>query len=303
MRAALATALALCAAALPAAAGPRGELSEALTAGSGPYVGNSLSAGFSPGDVDLDLGYEFGSDQDLVLYHSLWGSVAVWPVEGLRFAFEGSFNPTTSSTTADRGFFSLGGEGAGMNVLFHPGRAGDVRPYLQIGGGVDRYQIDQSRRPDTPQDVVAANFTQATVGGTVGADAGDTLFRLGGSKFFYDADAGALQLPPGIGGGPLGLGAVQGILPTRAVDWNVRGSIRQRFGDRRDWDTALGVTHASYVDGDGEVSAVSLRLGHELTRSLRGHVGVAGQVENLNRSPGSGSKAGVFANAGISVLF
>ena len=53
------TAVLVALAALPAAAA-RGSVSEALTAGSGPFVGNSISAGFSPDRFDLDIGYDFG---------------------------------------------------------------------------------------------------------------------------------------------------------------------------------------------------------------------------------------------------
>jgi len=85
-------------AALPAAAASKGSFSEVFTAGSGPYLGNSLSAGVSPGPaVDLDLGYDFGTDQDLVLFHSLWGSLGLWPMEGIRISLDGDFGPKVSS--------------------------------------------------------------------------------------------------------------------------------------------------------------------------------------------------------------
>src|SRR3954469_9163892 len=111
--------------ALPALAETKGSVGESFTAGTGPFIGNSLTAGLSPGPVDLDLGYDFGSDEDLVLYHELWGSVGFWPGSGFRLSVEGSFGPRTSSTTADRGFFSLGSQGVGGTVSFHPGHRGE----------------------------------------------------------------------------------------------------------------------------------------------------------------------------------
>jgi hypothetical protein len=295
-------ALGLSLAALPAVAETHGSISESFTAGSGPYIGNSLSAGLSSGIVDVDLGYDFGSDQDLVLYHSLWGSVGVWPVKSVRLLIEGSFGPRSSSTTLDRGFFSLGSGGVAGSVLWHPGRSGEVRPYLELGGSYDRYDISEAGA-DSLQDVVDANFSQETIRATAGLDVSDTALRFGASKFFYSADAGALNLPPGVGAGPAGVGAVSGALPTRAEDWNVRGSVRQQFGEHRDWDAQIGLSYGSYVDGDGSIVALSLRVGHDLSRTLRAHMGLTGQVESFGQNAGADTQPGVFANAGISVKF
>lgn len=284
-------------AALPAAAASRGSMSEAVTAGSGPYVGNSLSAGFSPGPLDLDVGYDFGSDENLVLFHSLWGSLGIWPSEGFRLSFDGDFGPKVSSDSPDRGHYALGSAGGGASLRYHPGRAGDVRPYVQIGGGVEHLDVEGSRTP-AAANPVNASFNQTSVGGTLGLDVGATALRVGASKFFYGEDAGALQLPPGIGGGPLGLGAGQTALPTRAEDWNVRGSLRQRFGKAEAWDGEVRFTYAPYVDGRGSIVATHLRLGRDLSRNLRGYVGLTGQLETL-----SATQFGLFGTAGVSVLF
>ena len=295
---ALVLALALSLAALPAAAdAPRGSISESFTAGSGPYLGNSLSAGISPGPVDLDVGYDFGSDQDLVLYHSIWGSVGYWPVNGFRILIDGEFGPRTSTNSADRGFFSFESRGFGGSLLFHPGRSGEVRPYLEIGGSIDRYSIAQSD-PATP-DVPAVNaiFDERSVRGTAGVDIQDTQLRLGGAKNFYSQDAGALNLPPGVGAGPSGIGAITGALPTRAQDWNLRGSVRQRFGEGS--DVLVSASYGSYVDGEGEIVAASLRLGHDLTKSLNAHVGVTAQSDDVEGD----SQFGVFGNVGLSFKF
>jgi hypothetical protein len=292
-----AAAVVIALAALPAAAASRGSMSEAMTAGSGPYIGNSLSAGVSPGPLDLDLGYDFGSDENLVLYHSLWGSLGVWPFQGVRISFDGDFGPKVSSDSPDRGHYALSSAGGGASISYHPGRSGEVRPYLQIGGGVEHLEVEGSQTPGATNPVNAA-FDQTSLGGTVGIDVGATALRLGASKFFYGEDAGAVQLPPGVGSGPLGLGAGQAALPTRAEDWNVRASVRQRFGRAEAWDGQLRFTYAPYVDGRGEIAAVNLRLGRDLSRSLRGYVGLTGQVETL-----STTAFGLFGTAGVSVLF
>jgi hypothetical protein len=288
---------ALALAALPAAAASRGSMSEAMTAGSGPYIGNSLSAGFSPGPLDLDVGYDFGSDESLVLFHSLWGSLGLWPTDDLRVSFDGDFGPKVSSDSPDRGHYALGSAGGGASISYHPGRAGEVRPYLQVGGGVEHLDLEGSRTPGSASPAVAS-FNQSSLGGSVGIDVGATQLRVGGTKFFYGEDAGALQLPPGVGGGPLGLGAGQAALPTRGEDWNVRASLRQRFGPAEAWDGQLRFTYAPYVDGRGSIAATNLRLGRDLSRNLRGYVGLTGQVETLTTTA-----FGLFGSAGVTVLF
>jgi hypothetical protein len=292
-------ALALLAAALPAAADTHGSVSESFTAGSGPYIGNSLSAGVSPGPVDLDLGYDFGSDQDLTLYHSIWGSVGWWPVNGFRILIDGEFGPRTSTNSADRGFFSFESRGVGGSLLYHPGRSGEVRPYFELGGSFDRYQIAQSdpARPDDP--AVSALFDETSVRGTVGVDVQDTQLRFNAAKNFFSQDAGALNLPPGVGAGPSGIGATTGALPTRAQDWTIRGSVRQRFGDHNDSDVLVSASYGSYVDGEGEIAAASVRLGHDLTRSLNAHIGITVQSDSVEGD----SQLGVFGNAGITLKF
>jgi hypothetical protein len=284
-------------AALPAAAASRGSMSEAVTAGSGPYLGNSLSAGVSPGPLDVDVGYDFGSDENLVLFHSLWASLGVWPAEGFRISFDGDFGPKVSSDSPDRGHYALGSAGGGASIRYHPGRAGETRPYFQIGGGVEHLDVEGSQTPGAANPV-SGSFNQTSFGGTLGLDVGATALRVGATKFFYGEDAGALQLPPGIGGGPLGLGAGQAALPTRAEDWNLRGSVRQRFGQAEAWDGEVRFTYAPYVDGRGSIVATHLRLGRDLSRSLRGYVGLTGQLETL-----SSTQFGLFGTAGVSVLF
>jgi hypothetical protein len=296
---ALVLALALSAAALPAVADTRGSISESFTAGSGPYIGNSLSAGVSPGPVDLDAGYDFGSDQDLVLYHSIWGSFGYWPVNGFRILIDGELGPRTSTNSTDRGFFSFESRGFGGSLLWHPGRNGEIRPYLEVGGSIDRYEVQQSD-PTTPGSAaVDANFDQSAVRGTIGVDVQDTQLRLGGAKYFYSEDAGALNLPPGVGAGPSGIGAITGALPTRAQDWNVRGSVRQRFGEGGSSDVLVSASYGSYVDGEGEIVAGSLRLGHDLTKHLNAHIGVTAQSDNVEGD----SQFGVFGNAGLTFKF
>lgn len=297
MRAILVTCALLGAAAWPASAASRGSFSEALTAGSGPYIGNSLSAGFSPGPIDVDVGYDFGSDEDLVLFHSLWGSLGVWPVEGLKLAVDGDFGPKVSSDSPSRGHYAVSSGGVGGSILWHPGRGGESRPFLQVGAGFEHLDVEGGTTPGGAGAVNAA-FDQTSISGTFGVDVSDTSLRFGASKFFYSEDAGALRLPPGIGGGPLGLGAVQGVLPTRAENWNVRASLRQRFGDRGAWDAQVRFTYAPYVDSAGSVTALNVRLGKDLTRNLRAFVGVTGQVEDL-----ASSTFGLFGSAGVSVLF
>jgi hypothetical protein len=239
-------ALALLAAALPAAADTHGSVSESFTAGSGPYIGNSLSAGVSPGPVDLDVGYDFGSDQDLVLYHSIWGSVGWWPVNGFRILIDGEFGPRTSTNSADRGFFSFESKGFGGSLLYHPGRSGEVRPYLEIGGSYDRYTVGQSDvTGGDPSAVFNGNFDETSVRGTVGVDVQDTQLRFNAAKNFYSEDTGALNLPPGVGAGPSGIGATTGALPTRAQDWTIRGSVRQRFGNHNDSDVLVSASFGS----------------------------------------------------------
>ena len=289
--------LLLALAAFPASAAARGSVSEAFTAGSGPYVGNSLSAGFSPGPLDVDLGYDFGTDTDLVLFHSLWGSLGIWPVEGVRVAFDADFGPKTASDSPTRGHYAVSSAGGGGSIAYHPGRSGEVRPYLQLGGGIEHLDVEGGRTPGGAG-AVSATFDQTSLNGNIGVDAADTSLRFGASKFFYSADAGAVQLPPGIGGGPLGLGAVQGALPTRAEDWNLRATLRQRFGGREAWDAQLRYTYAPYVDGVGSLNAVNVRVGKDLTRNLRGFFGLTGQVEQLRTST-----FGLFGSAGVSVLF
>jgi hypothetical protein len=296
---AIALALALSAVALPAVAETKGSISESFTAGSGPFIGNSLSAGVSPGPVDIDLGYDFGSDQDLTLYHSIWGSVGWWPVNGFRILIDGEVGPKTSSTSADRGFFSFESKGFGGSLLFHPGRSGEVRPYLEVGGSYDRYTVSESSSNAPGADLVNANFDQSAVRATAGVDVQDTQLRLGGAKYFYSQDAGALNLPPGLGAGPSGIGAITGALPTRAQDWNLRGSVRQKFGADNDSDVLVSASYGSYVDGEGQITAASLRLGHDLTRSLNAHIGVTVQSDSVEGD----SRFGVFGNAGVTLKF
>jgi len=296
----LAAGIALTLAAVPAVGASRGSMSEALTVGSGPYIGNSISAGVSPGPVDVDLGYDVGTDQDLVIFHSLWGSLGVWPVNGLRISFDGDFGPKVSSDSASRGHYALSSVGGGGSISYHPGRSGEVRPYFQVGSGFEHLDVEGSQTPGAANPVNGV-FNQTSVSGNVGVDVDQAQLRLGVSKFFYAEDAGAVQLPPGIGSGPLGLGAGQAALPTRAEDWNLRASLRQRFGSREDSDATVRFTYAPYVDGIGSIVAANLRLGHDLTRELRGYVGLTGQVESFSRT--STKTAGVYGSAGISVLF
>jgi hypothetical protein len=290
-------------AALPAEAQTHGGVSEGFTAGSGPYIGNSLSAGISQGIFDVDAGYDFGSDKDLVLFHSLWASVGVWPVYGLRFRVDGSFGPRTSTTSTDRGFFSLGSAGVGATITWHPGHSGHVRPYFEVGASYDEFNIAQSRDPPATDTIVDATFSQEAIRGTVGLDVNDTALRLGASKFFYSADASAVDLPPGIGGGPSTLGAVSGALPTRAEDWNVRGSVRQVFGGGGDWSAQVGLSYGPYLDDDGSIAALSLRLSHDLSRALSANLGVTGQMETLAQTAGTSTRLGLFATVGLSVHF
>jgi len=283
---------------LPAAAASKASFSEVFTAGSGPYLGNSISAGVSPSRVvDIDLGYDVGTDQDLVVFHSLWGSLGFWPAESVRISLDGDFGPNVSSDSPTRGHYALGSAGGGGSIAFHPGGKGDVRPYLQIGGGIEHLDVEGSQTAGAPNPI-GASFTQTSISGNVGFDVDYTSVRFGASKFFYDQDAGALQLPPGIGSGPLSLGAGQSALPTRAEDWNVRASLRQRFGDDHVWDTTIRFTFAPYVDGNGSIVATNVRLGREITRNVRGFLGLTGQVETL-----SSATFGLFGTAGLSVLF
>jgi len=285
-------------AALPALAAPRGSFSEALTAGSGPYIGNSLSAGLSPGPVDVDLGYDFGTDQDLVLFHSLWGSLGVWPGRDVRVSFDVDVGPKVSSDSPTRGHYALGSIGGGASLAYHPGRRhGEVRPYAQVGVGIEHLDVEGSETPGATSPATGS-FTQTTLGGNVGLDVNDTSIRFGASKFFYGEDAGAVQLPPGIGNGPLSLGAGQAALPTRPEDWNLRASVRQRFGGSNEWDTTVRFTYAPYIDDEGSIVATNVRLGRDITRELRGYVGITGQVETL-----SSSTFGLFGTAGLSVVF
>jgi len=131
-------------AALPAVAVSRGSFSEALTAGSGPYIGNSLSAGLSPGPVDVDLGYDFGTDQDLVLFHSLWGSLGVWPTNDVRVSFDIDVGPKVSSDSPTRGHYALASLGGGASLSYHPGRSGEVRPFAQVGVGIEHLDVEGS---------------------------------------------------------------------------------------------------------------------------------------------------------------
>jgi hypothetical protein len=57
------------------------------------------------------------------------------------------------------------------------------------------------------------------------------------------------------------------------------------------------------VNGRGSIRAVNLRVGHDLTRSARGYLGVTGQVEDLTDSAGHRSVVGVLGTAGLSILF
>jgi hypothetical protein len=294
--------LALSLAALPAVAETRGSVSESFTGGSGPFVGNSIAAGVSPGIVDLDVGYDFGSDTDFALYHEIWGSVGVWPGGGVRLSIDGSFGPRTSSTSPDRGYFSLGSAGVGGTVSFHPGRSGEVRPYLEIGASYDRFDVSEAA-PSSLSNVVNVSFSQTGLRGTAGIDVKDTSLRFGGTKYWNGEDAGAVNLPPGVGGGPSGIGAISGALPTRAEDWYVRASVRQAFGGYRDWDVQLTGSHGSYVDGDGDITAVNLRLGHRFSRVVRAHLGVTGQVESFSPALGGNTRTSAFVNVGITLVF
>ena len=223
--------------------------------------------------------------------------MGVWPIQGLRIYFDGDFGPKVSSDSPDRGHYALASAGGGASISYHPGRAGEVRPYFQVGGGVEHLDVEGSQTP-APASPVNASFDQTSVGGSLGLDVGATALRVGGSKFFHGENAGALQLPPGVGGGPLGLGAGQAALPTRAEDWNVRASVRHRFGRAEAWDAEMRFTYAPYVDDRGSIVATNLRLGRDLSRNLRGYVGLTGQLETL-----SATQFGLFGTAGVSVLF
>jgi hypothetical protein len=292
---------ALSLAALPAAAVTRGSVSESFTAGSGPFVGNSITAGVSPGILDLDVGYDFGSDTDFALYHEIWASLGVWPGNGWRLSVDGSFGPRTSSTSPDRGYFSLGSVGVGGTISWHPGHSGEVRPYLEIGASYDQFDVSEAAASSL-SNVVNASFSQTGLRGTVGLDVKDTALRFGGTRYWNGEDAGAVNLPPGVGGGPSGIGAISGALPTRAEDWYVHGSVRQTFAGR-DWDVQLTGSHGSYVDSDGTISAVNLRLGHRFGSVVRGHLGVTGQVENFSEALGGQTRTSVFANVGVTLVF
>jgi hypothetical protein len=228
----------------------------------------------------------------------LWGSLGLWPADAVRVSFDADFGPKVSSDSTTRGHYALGSVGGGGSIAFHPGRTGDTRPYLQIGGGIEHLDVEGSQTAGAANPA-SASFTQTSISANAGFDVDYTSVRFGGSKFFYAEDAGALQLPPGIGSGPLSLGAGQSALPTRAEDWNVRASLRQRFGDDHAWDTTIRFTFAPYVDGNGSIVATNVRLGRDITRNVRGYLGLTGQIENVSAS----STFGVFGTAGISLLF
>lgn len=296
-----ALALAVSLAALSSAAATKVSVGESFTAGSGPYIGNSLSAGVSPESWDIDVGYDFGSDENLVLYHEIWGSIGYWPGSGFRVSIDGYFGPRTTSSSADRGFFSLASKGFGGNISWHPGRSGDTRPYLDVGASYDQFDVSEASA-SAPGQVVNAGFSQTGIRGTIGVDIQDTDLRLGGTVFFNSEDASAVNLPPGVGGGPAGVGAVSGALPTRAEDWTARASIRQVFGPANDWDVLLGGSYGAYVAAEGHIEAVSLRLGHKIGIA-RVHIGVTGQVEQFGDAIGGGNRTSVFGNAGFSLVF
>jgi hypothetical protein len=294
--------LAVALAALSSAAATKVSVGESFTAGSGPYIGNSFTAGVSPDSWDFDVGYDFGSDENLVLYHELWGSIGYWPGGGFRVSIDGYFGPRTSSTTAGRGFFSLESKGFGGTLSWHPGRSGDTRPYLEAGASYDQFDVSEAAAGSLDQ-VVNAGFSQTAIRGAIGVDIRDTAVRLGGTKYFNGADASAVNLPPGVGGGPEGVGAISGALPTRVEDWAARGSIRQLFGPERDWDVQIAASYGSYVADDGNIEAVTLRLGHKFGRVVRGHLGVTGQLEQFGDVIGGGTRTSVFANAGVTFVF
>src|SRR4051812_34880515 len=187
----------------PAMGASKASVSEAFTAGSGPYIGNSISAGVSPSSsVDLDLGYDFGTDQDLVVFHSIWGSLGLFTAEGVRFSIDGDFGPRASSDTASRGHYALSSGGGGASLSYHPGREGDVRPYFQVGGGIEHLNVEGSQTPGD-QNPVSGSFNQTSVGGTAGGGGGTKPPRGGGSEVFFQQNAPAPQFSPGGGNRPL----------------------------------------------------------------------------------------------------
>jgi hypothetical protein len=274
-----------------------------MIAGSGPFYGSALDVFLTPSEqFDVDLSYRLNAD-DLLLQHTFGAGFTWHATDALATDFSAELSPTASADTVSpagqREHFSFGRVGVlgairatpALEDGNHPARA-----LIELDAGLFNCSVAQSVNRNS---ATGGPYNQVELGGRVGAIVGATAVRVRGAYYLYDRDLSQIagvRVPPG------GSATGDETILTRPQQFDLRASVRQRFGGDGSWTATLSGGYTQYVLGNGGLALAGVRVLHSFGRSFRGFGGAQVLVERLSDAGASPTTSAV-GSAGLELDF
>jgi hypothetical protein len=262
---------------------PRAAISDEIVAGSGPYFGNlvGLSVEAVPQKLDLDLTYFVATDQAEALHHVFSAAAFLQVRRDATLVLDADATPPSGSP--GNLFWSAGGR-VGVELSSR-------RFLIEPDFGAHHFSVEQAGQP-------RGWYNQFDFGARAALFVDATTFHGRITGYFYDQDLatiGILQLPRG-GGGSFG---VEG-LPTRPPLFDLRLGVRHRF---EEWRAGVTLGFTQYVEGQGSLSLLSLRVSRRVVQSLRALGGLSLQSDHSATTRGgqASSQGALLVSLGIEI--
>lgn len=270
-----------------------GTIGMEMSAGSGPFYGTAIDVTLTPSPpFDVDLSYRIGAD-DLRVQHTIGAGLTWRPATALATDLSVEFSPAVSadtvSATGQREHFSFGRVGVAGAMRLTPALEEGRRParaLIEVSAALFNCSVEQSVEGRGTPSAGGGPYNQIELGVRVGAILRELAVRLRGSYYLYDRDLSQIAGVRVPRGGQATV-ADEGLV-TRPQQFDVRLSLRRRFGGDGSWSATLSGGYTQYVLGDGGLALAGVRLVHSFGRTFRGFGGAQLLIETLSDA-GAGS--------------